>query len=123
MNDTAAWPTEIRLDREKRLLTIIFDDGTAPAFSAEFLRVFSPSAEVQGHSPAQRRLVVAKERVRIDAIEPVGNYAVKLVFDDGHATGIFSWAYFQRLAADRDTMWAGYLKELEEKGFSRRAPT
>lgn len=120
MTDPRPWPTEIRLDRTKRYLSVAFDDGSSSAFTAEFLRVFSPSAEVQGHSPAQRRLIVAKEEVRITAIEPIGNYAVKLIFDDGHATGIFTWDYFRKLAADHDGLWAGYLKELVDKGFSRR---
>lgn len=120
MSAAKPWPTEIRLDRDKRLLTVAFDDGVTRAFPAELLRVFSPSAEVQGHSPEQRKLVVGKESIRINAIDPIGNYAVRLTFDDGHATGIFSWDYFVKLDRERDSLWDGYLREAAEKGFPRR---
>lgn len=121
MNQSKPWPTEVRLDRDKKVLTVTFDGGLVHSYAAEFLRVFSPSAEVQGHSPQQRRLIVGKENVRISAIDPVGNYAVRLTFDDGHNTGLFSWDYLIRVADQHDTLWATYLAELEEKGFSRRA--
>ncbi|MGV8841139.1 MAG: gamma-butyrobetaine hydroxylase-like domain-containing protein [Bauldia sp.] len=119
MTATTLWPTEIRLDREKRVLTVTYDDGASAAFDAEYLRVFSPSAEVQGHSPQQRRLIAGKSRVRVMAIQPVGNYAVRLAFDDGHNTGIFTWDYFDKLARERETLWAGYLSELAQKGLGR----
>lgn len=119
MAEQKPWPTEIRLDRDKRVLTVTFDSGIAPAFDAEFLRVFSPSAEVQGHSVEQRRLIVGKRGIRILKIEPVGNYAIRLTFEDGHNTGIFTWDYLVRLAAEKESRWAGYLAELAEKGFSR----
>ena len=119
MAEQKPWPTEIRLDRDKRVLTVTFDAGGAHAFDAEFLRVFSPSAEVQGHSPDQRRLIVGKRGIKILKVDPVGNYAVRLTFEDGHNTGIFTWDYFARLAAEKESRWATYLGELAEKGFSR----
>lgn len=105
-----SWPTEIRLDKSKTTLTVTFDSGERFAFPAEYLRVESPSAEVQGHNPAQKQIVTGKEAVRIASIEPVGNYAVKLVFDDGHDTGLFSWDWLHMLGSDMDEIWGGYLK-------------
>lgn len=119
MTATTLWPIEIRLDHDRRVITITYDDGSSAPFEAEYLRVFSPSAEVQGHSPAQRRLIAGKSRVRVTAIEPVGNYAVRITFDDGHNTGIFTWDYFGRLARERDALWSGYLSELAQKGLGR----
>lgn len=119
MSNETAWPVEIRLSPDKRLLTVTFDDGVATAFEAEFLRVLSPSAEVQGHSPEQRQTVPAKRNVTIRAVEPVGNYAVRLTFDDGHNTGLYSWRYFRTLGDNRDALWAGYLSELAQKGLGR----
>jgi DUF971 family protein len=116
-----AWPTEIRLSKDRRVLTVTFDDGESHALSAEYLRVFSPSAEVQGHSPAERKLVAGKEKVAILAVEPVGNYAVRLAFDDRHDTGIFSWDYLRRLGREHGENWPRYLEDLEEKGLSRTA--
>jgi DUF971 family protein len=116
-----AWPTEIRLSKDRRLLTVSFDTGETHALAAEYLRVFSPSAEVQGHSPAERKLVAGKEAVAILAVEPVGNYAVRLQFDDMHSTGIFSWDYLLKLGRDHAASWPRYLEELSEKGLSRRA--
>ncbi|GAB4226177.1 MAG: DUF971 domain-containing protein [Methyloligellaceae bacterium] len=116
---TESWPTELRLNKEKNELTIDFDDGSSYALSAEFLRVMSPSAEVQGHSPDQRVTVGGKQSVKISNIEPVGNYAVRLVFDDGHDTGLYSWAYLRELGEEREARWAGYLAELKEKGLDR----
>lgn len=113
------WPTEIRLSKDRRTLTVGFDDGASHALAAEYLRVYSPSAEVQGHSPSERQTVAGKERVEILKVEPVGNYAVRLHFDDMHDTGIFSWNYLRRLGEERETLWAGYLEELEEKGLTR----
>ncbi|MBA5775824.1 DUF971 domain-containing protein [Stappia sp. F7233] len=114
-----AWPTEIRLSKDRRILTVSFDNGEAHELSAEYLRVCSPSAEVQGHSPSQRKTVTGKRGVTIIEIEPVGNYAVKLHFDDLHNSGIYSWDYFLKLGHEREVLWGGYLKELEEKGLSR----
>ena len=113
------WPTEIRLSKDKRTLTIAYDNGDAPAFAAEFLRVHSPSAEVQGHSPEQRQTVPRKRNVAITAIDPIGNYAVRITFDDGHNTGLFSWDYFRTLAANHDALWATYLSDLAQKGLGR----
>lgn len=114
-----AWPTELRLSKDKKTLTVTFDTGDAYALSAEFLRVLSPSAEVQGHSPDQKQTVPGKRDVGIMKIEPVGNYAVRITFDDMHSTGIFSWAYLEKLGREHDTLWAEYLSELAQKGLSR----
>ncbi len=113
------WPKEIRLSKDRRTLTVSFDNDERHALSAEYLRVFSPSAEVQGHSPEQRQVVGGKESVEIIKIEPVGNYAVRLHFDDLHSSGIYSWDYFLKLGRDRDEMWGEYLQELNERGLSR----
>ncbi len=112
-------PTEIRLQRAERRLEIDFDDGTRAALPAELLRVESPSAEVQGHHPSQRRIVAGRRHVGITAVEPVGNYAVRLVFDDGHDTGIYSWAWLYRLSREQDERWDAYLRDLAAKGLSR----
>ena len=113
------WPTEVRLAKDRRTLTVTFDDGAAHAFAAEFLRVLSPSAEVQGHNPDQKQTVPGKMNVEIMGVEPVGNYAVRLQFDDMHSTGIYSWDYFLKLADEREDLWSQYLEELKEKGLSR----
>ena len=113
------WPTEIRLAKDKRSLHIAFDDGAAFALPAEYLRVTSPSAEVQGHSPAERKTVAGKKDVEIMAVEPVGNYAVKLVFDDLHDSGIYGWNYLYELGARSEEKWKAYLEELSAKGLSR----
>jgi DUF971 family protein len=114
-----SWPTEIRLSKDRKLLTVAFDNGESHALPAEYLRVFSPSAEVQGHSPAQRQTVGGKAKVEIIRVEPVGNYAVKLHFDDLHNTGIYAWSYLLRLGREQGPLWAGYLEELAAKGLSR----
>ena len=119
MNNEAAWPTEIRLSPDKRRVTISFETRKPIAFDAEFLRVLSPSAEVQGHNKSQRQTVPGKRNVTVSAIDPVGNYAVRLTFDDGHNTGLFTWSYFTKLAEDRDYLWAGYLGDLAQRGLSR----
>jgi DUF971 family protein len=119
---SGAWPTEIRLSQDKRLLTVSYEDGTSVSLDAELLRVFSPSAEVQGHSAAERKTVGGKERVTIRDVQPVGNYAVRLVFDDGHDTGLYTWSYLAALGAEKDQRWARYLAELQEKGLSRDRP-
>jgi DUF971 family protein len=114
-----AWPSELRLSAEKNALRVSFSDGIAESLTAEMLRVMSPSAEVQGHSPSERKLVGGKREVIIQKIEPVGNYAVKLVFSDGHDTGLFTWPYLRDLARRKDELWDGYIKELAAGGLSR----
>ena len=120
--DTAPWPTELRLARDRRSLSVTFDSGEAIALDAEYLRVASPSAEVQGHSPNERKTVPGKREVAILELHPVGNYAVRLVFDDLHSTGIYSWDYLMTLAHERPTRWQSYLDELAAKGLSRDPP-
>ena len=104
------WPTEVRLSPEKTRLTIEFDTGERFILPAEYLRVESPSAEVQGHGASQKQIVTGKETVKIAALEPVGNYAVRIVFDDGHDTGLFSWDYLHELGREQREKWAAYLK-------------
>jgi len=104
------WPTELRLSPDKARLTVEYDSGERFVLTAEYLRVESPSAEVQGHGAAQKKIVTGKERVRIAALEPVGNYAVRIRFDDGHDTGLFSWDYLHELGREQQTKWAAYLK-------------
>jgi DUF971 family protein len=106
------WPTEVRLSKDRRLLTVTFDNGESYPLRAEYLRVFSPSAEVQGHSPEQRKLVTGKEHVGISGLDEVGNYAVKLRFDDGHDTGLYTWGYLLRLGRERDARWAEHMDEV-----------
>lgn len=113
------WPTELRVSADKAAVTVSFDDGSRAELPAEMLRVLSPSAEVRGHSPEQRVTVGGKRHVRIARMLPTGNYAVRIVFDDGHDTGIFTWTYLHKLGAERAALWEGYLKELEAKGLSR----
>ena len=113
------WPTEIRLSGDKRTLNVAFEDGGRFALPAEYLRVSSPSAEVQGHSPSERKVIGGKIDVAILAVEPVGNYAVKLTFDDMHDTGLFGWAYLYDLGREYRKRWPTYLAELEERGLSR----
>jgi DUF971 family protein len=120
--ESKRWPTEIRLSKDKRTLSVAFDDGSAFDLAAEYLRVTSPSAEVQGHSPAERKTVPGKRNVAIIGVEPVGNYAVKLVFDDMHSTGIYGWDYLHELGTKREERWADYLAELDAKGLSRDPP-
>jgi DUF971 family protein len=116
---TSPWPTELRLHKDRKTLTISFDNGQAFDLSAEYLRVKSPSAEVQGHSPDQRKTVAGKKNVAILEVQPVGNYAVRLVFDDLHSTGIYSWDYLLDLGRRRDTYWRDYLDDLAGKGLAR----
>lgn len=113
------WPTEVRLSKSKDELTVKFDNGTDFALPAEMLRVMSPSAEVQGHSPAERKTVPGKRSVKINELNPVGNYALKILFDDGHSTGIYSWTYLHTLGTEKEKRWAEYLAELDEKGLKR----
>ena len=113
------WPTELRLRKDKTHLAVVFDNGESHDLSAEYLRVTSPSAEVQGHSPEERKLVSGKKNVMILEVRPVGNYAVRLVFDDMHSTGIYSWDYLAALGRDHDANWKKYLGELAAKGLKR----
>src|ERR1700735_5657862 len=106
--------TEIRLRRAARLLEVSFADGSCFELPFEYLRVHSPSAEVKGHGPGQEVLVLGKENVGIAAIEPVGQYAVKLVFDDGHDTGLYTWKYLYELGRDREKKWSQYLERKEK---------
>jgi DUF971 family protein len=116
---TEHWPTEIRLRKQEKILEVDFDDGSRFALPAEFLRVESPSAEVQGHGPGQKTLIAGRRHVGIMAVEPVGNYAVRIKFDDLHDTGIFSWAYLYRLGCEKDGLWQAYLDALDAHGLSR----
>ncbi len=117
----SAWPTELRLRQDRKILAISFDGGESYELSAEYLRVRSPSAEVQGHSPAERRIVAGKRDVQILEVHPVGNYAVRLVFDDLHSTGIFTWDYLLELGRNHEIYWREYLGELQDKNLSRSA--
>ncbi len=112
-------PTDLVLHRAARTLEVAFDDGTRFDLPAEYLRVHSPSAELQGHGPGQKVLLGGRRRVGIVGIEPIGNYAVLLRFSDGHASGIFTWETLHELGRDRDANWAAYLSELEAAGLSR----
>lgn len=112
-------PKELRVSKDRRLLTVSFPNHAPMELPAELLRVLSPSAEVQGHSPEQRVTVPGKRNVAISWIEPVGNYAVRIVFDDRHDTGIYTWDYLHTLGHERETRWAEYLAELQQKGLSR----
>jgi DUF971 family protein len=113
------WPTELRLHKDRKTLAVAFDSGESFELAAEYLRVRSPSAEVQGHTPAERRVVGGKREVQILEVHPVGNYAVRLIFDDLHSTGIFSWDYLLELGRNRETYWRDYLAELKEKHLTR----
>ena len=116
------WPTELRLHKDRKVLTAAFDSGESFDLAAEYLRVRSPSAEVQGHSPSERRTVAGKQNVEILELHPIGNYAVRLIFDDMHSTGIFSWDYLLELGRNREQYWRDYLDELAEKQLSRTPP-
>src|SRR3977135_1493228 len=121
-NATPAWPVEIRLPKDRRALHVAFDDGKAFSLSAELLRVTSPSAEVQGHSEAERKTVGGKRNVTILSVDPVGNYAVRLGFDDMHSTGIYSWAFLRELGLNAKPRFQDYLDELAAKGLDRDRP-
>lgn len=112
-------PTEIKLRKASRLLAVEFDDGTSFEYSFEYLRAHSPSAEVKGHGPGQERLQIGKENVEITAIKPVGHYAVRLVFDDGHNTGLYTWAYLRELGENMEHNWQSYLDRLDAAGYAR----
>lgn len=115
----SSWPTEIRLSKDRRTLHVAFEDGARFALPAELLRVESPSAEVQGHHPSQKTLVAGKAAVEILRVEPVGNYAVRLGFDDMHDTGLYAWDYLRELGEQRDAKMQAYEAALAEKGLSR----
>ena len=112
-------PTEIRLKKEEKILEVDFDDGKSFALPAEYLRVESPSAEVRGHSPSQKQTIGGRRHVGILELEPVGNYAIKIKFDDLHDTGLYSWDFLYVLGENHDEIWQSYLDELEAKGLSR----
>ena len=117
---TTPTPSEIKFHKKSKLLEIIFDDNTECMLSSEFLRVYSPSAEVQGHAPEQAVLQVGKENVSIDNIEPVGNYAIKIFFSDGHDTGLYSWQYLHMLAKNYEELWTEYIGKLDASGIQRK---
>ena len=121
-NDADAWPSELRLHKDRRTLTVTFDGGERFDLAAEYLRVKSPSAEVQGHSAEERKTVPGKRNVEIIEVLPVGNYAVRLVFDDMHSTGIFGWEYLRDLGRNHAAYWQDYLDELAGKSLSRDPP-
>lgn len=120
MTEKKVRPTDIKLHQKSRILEIAFDDGSHFKLPCEYLRVFSPSAEVRGHGPGQETLQVGKENVNINAIEPVGTYAVCLFFDDGHNTGIYSWEWLHHLGVNHDKLWKDYLARLEQAGVQRK---
>jgi DUF971 family protein len=120
--DTQSWPSELRLHKDRKTLTVKFDSGESFDLPAEYLRVKSPSAEVQGHSEEERKTVPGKRDVGIIEVLPVGNYAVRLVFDDLHSTGIFGWDYLLDLGRHRDKYWQDYVDELAAKNLTRDPP-
>ena len=113
------WPAELRLRKDRKTLSVVFDSGDSFDLSAEYLRVQSPSAEVQGHSPDERKTVGGKKDIAILEVHPIGSYAVRLVFDDMHSTGIYSWDYLYELGRNHAQIWQDYLDALAEKGLSR----
>src|SRR5688572_6794350 len=120
MSKRAVRPTDIVLHQKSRRLEVAFDDGTRFQLPCEFLRVYSPSAEVRGHGPGQETLPLGKENVNIARIEPVGNYAIKLCFDDGHDTGLYSWEWLHHLGVEQESLWQRYLQRLEKAGHQRQ---
>lgn len=120
MSSNQPVPTEIKLHKKSRVLEVSFDNGSHFMLPCEFLRVYSPSAEVQGHGPGQEVLQIGKEDVNIDSIEPVGAYGIKPTFSDGHSTGIFSWTTLYKFGMQKDEMWQSYLEQLEKAGYKRK---
>jgi DUF971 family protein len=116
---TTRWPLELRLKKAEKLLEVVFDDGSRFRLPAEYLRVESPSAEVQGHGPGQKTLVAGRAHVGIIGLEPVGNYAVRITFDDLHDTGIYSWPYLYQLGVEHEKRWREYIDRLAANGLSR----
>ena len=121
-SDDAPWPTDIKVDRKEKTLTIVFNNGESFCLTAELLRVESPSAEVQGHGPSQKVTVAGRRHVGIMDVEPVGNYAIRIKFDDLHDTGIYSFAYLHHLGKNQDRAWQAYLDALEDQNLSRNPP-
>jgi DUF971 family protein len=117
--ETSPWPTEVRLQKDRRSLKVAFEDGTHFTLPAEYLRVESPSAEVQGHGPEERKTVPGKRDVEIMEVLPVGHYAVRLVFDDTHSTGIYTWDYLHELGREQEKRFRKYLDDLAAKGLTR----
>ena len=117
--DQGPWPTELRVNRAEKRLTVTFDHPARFELPAELLRVESPSAEVKGHGPGQKTIVAGRRHVGIMDLEPVGNYAVRIMFDDLHNTGMYTWRYLYHLGRNQERLWADYLKALEERGLSR----
>lgn len=115
-------PTEISLHQQSRVLEIVFDDGARFRLPCEYLRIYSPSAEVRGHSPATAKLQVGKEQVNIRDLRPAGRYAVKIVFDDGHQSGLYDWQYLYRLGRAWQPFWLDYLRQLQDAGYVRQGP-
>ena len=115
-------PTEIKLRKQSRILSVVFEDDTSFDFTFEYLRVHSPSAEVRRHGPGQEVLQTGKENVAITSIDPVGHYAVRLVFDDGHNTGLYTWTYLRELGDNMEANWQAYLDRLQAAGYARRKP-
>lgn len=113
-------PTEIKLHQKSRVLELTYDDGYTCNLPCEYLRVFSPSAEVRGHGPGQEKLQLDKELVGIDQLEPAGNYALKIHFDDGHNTGIYTWSFLYELGQGYEKNWQNYLSRLQEAGYTRK---
>lgn len=113
------WPTDLTYSRSKRILAVTFDNGERFDLPAELLRVESPSAEVQGHAPGQKQTIAGKETVEIERIDPVGRYAVRITFNDGHNSGLYTWGYLHTLGRNRDKIWADYLSALSARGLSR----
>lgn len=120
MSQITVRPTDIKLHQKSRILEVAFDDGSHFKLPCEYLRVYSPSAEVRGHSPGQEVLQVGKENVNITHIEPVGTYAICLYFDDGHSTGIYSWDWLHQLGKNQDSLWKQYLERLAKAGHQRK---
>ncbi|MAI49201.1 MAG: hypothetical protein CMM16_01380 [Rhodospirillaceae bacterium] len=118
-NSSGIWPSNIRVRRAEKTLDIVFNDGKSFSLSAEYLRVESPSAEVQGHGPGQKVLVAGRRHVGIADLEIVGNYAIRIIFDDLHDTGIFSWRYLYQLGTEHNLRWAEFVSALKEAGLSR----
>jgi DUF971 family protein len=120
MTQITVRPTDIKLHQKSRILEVAFDDGSHFKLPCEYLRVYSPSAEVRGHAPGQEVLQVGKENVNISHIEPVGTYAICLFFDDGHSTGIYSWDWLHQLGQNQDKLWNQYLERLAKAGHQRK---
>jgi DUF971 family protein len=120
--ETRVLPTEIQLHQKSRVLEIVFDDGARFRLPCEYLRVYSPSAEVRGHSPNTAKLQVKKEQVNITDLQQVGQYAVKIVFDDGHKSGLYDWAYLYKLGRAWQPLWLDYLERIKAVGYERSAP-